>query len=297
MGSVRILLVDDEAEFVEALSARLDARGFACDTATSGDEALSKLAGDEYDVIVLDLKMPGKDGLETLVEIKAQKPLTEVIILTGKGTEEAAITAMLKGAFDFLAKPPDLNDLIQKIHQANARKAEHLDRINRASSPGDGDPGRTEEEPLSAHSLEALHGATAEGEHHGRLIVMGQESEFSKPLIEYALDMAERFSYAVVAVNAAGFAPGTFKSFPEAKERARREFRTASEIGAAPFREAATKRSVPFAHIVRYEDEDGAIRAIQQEVGEVEFVVSEPADGLVSADSSSAPNIVVYSIV
>ena len=133
MEAVRVMLVDDEVDFVKALGPRLESRGFAVGMAFSGDETVEKLGGEDFDVVVLDLVMPGMDGLETLREIKSRWPLTEVIMLSGKGTEEAAIQGMKCGAFDFLAKPPEIVDLVEKITDAHARKAEHLSRIERAS--------------------------------------------------------------------------------------------------------------------------------------------------------------------
>jgi DNA-binding NtrC family response regulator len=128
----RVLLVDDEKEFVQALSERLKLRDYDVTTSLSGDDALEKIKHYNYDVVILDVAMPGVDGIDALREIKKMKPLTEVIMLTGHGTVEAAIEGMRLGAFDFLIKPCNTEDLDTKIKKAQARKAEHEERIRAA---------------------------------------------------------------------------------------------------------------------------------------------------------------------
>lgn len=129
---IRILLVDDEKEFVETLSERMTLRDYDVTTSFSGDDALEKIKQYNYDVVILDVAMPGVDGLDALVEIKKLKPLTEVIMLTGHGTVETAIEGMKRGAYDFLMKPCETEDLDDKIKKAHARKAEHEERIRAA---------------------------------------------------------------------------------------------------------------------------------------------------------------------
>ncbi|MBF0474447.1 MAG: response regulator [Deltaproteobacteria bacterium] len=136
MTNIRVLLVDDEEQFTSLLAQRLAARGFIAFTAASGDEALARLDQEEVDVIVLDLFMPGKSGIDTLQEIKRVKPLTEVIMLTGHATVEMAIKGMTLGAFDFLIKPTETEDLVEKITKAYKRKAEQQDRIRQAEVAG-----------------------------------------------------------------------------------------------------------------------------------------------------------------
>jgi DNA-binding NtrC family response regulator len=128
----RLLLVDDEKEFVQALSERLALRDYDVAISLSGDEALEKIMRYNYDVVILDVAMPGVSGIDALREIKKMKPLTEVIMLTGHGTVEAAIEGMRLGAFDFLIKPCNTEDLDTKIKNAQTRKAEHEDRIRAA---------------------------------------------------------------------------------------------------------------------------------------------------------------------
>jgi FixJ family two-component response regulator len=128
--------VDDEKEFVEALAERLEMRDFEVFIALAGEEALSEIREKEHDVIVLDVKMPGMDGIDVLREIKRTKPLVEVIMLTGFATVPSAIEGMKLGAFDFLLKPTETKDLIEKIENAHARKAEQEERIRQAEISG-----------------------------------------------------------------------------------------------------------------------------------------------------------------
>ena len=129
---IRILLVDDEKEYVETLAERLRNRGFHVTEAFSGSEAVEKLKGYNFDVTVLDVKMPGMSGIETLDQIKKLKPLTEVLMRTGHGTIETAIEGMKKGAYDYLLKPCKMDLLLEKINGAYERKSEHEERIRKA---------------------------------------------------------------------------------------------------------------------------------------------------------------------
>ena len=128
----RVLIVDDEKEFVEAMSERLNLREFDVTTSLSGESALEKVTGFNFDVVILDVAMPGLDGVETLREIKRKKPLIEVIMLTGNATVESAIEGMKLGAFDYLIKPCQTEDLVLKINKAQQRKAEQEERIREA---------------------------------------------------------------------------------------------------------------------------------------------------------------------
>jgi DNA-binding NtrC family response regulator len=119
MTTANILLVDDEIQFVETMTRRLSKRGVNALTAFSGQEALELLAaGKEVDIVVLDIKMPGMNGLETLKQIKKQNPSIDVIILTGQSTVDTAIKGMKLGAFDFLTKPCELEELVRIIKDA-----------------------------------------------------------------------------------------------------------------------------------------------------------------------------------
>jgi DNA-binding NtrC family response regulator len=127
-----VLVVDDEVQFVETLVKRLDRRGVKVNSAHSGQEALDTLEGSgatKTDVVVLDVKMPGMDGLETLALIKEKHPLVEVIMLTGHATVESAIEGMKHGAYDYLMKPCDLDVLMEKLNAAAVKKREHEAKI------------------------------------------------------------------------------------------------------------------------------------------------------------------------
>jgi len=128
-----VMLVDDEVPFVETMTKRLDKRGLKIISAFSGDEALKVLQKeDAVDVIILDVKMPEMDGIETLQEIKKQHPLKEVIMLTGHATVETAIEGMKMGAFDYLMKPCDIDTLVAKVDEAAKKKQSHDAKIEKA---------------------------------------------------------------------------------------------------------------------------------------------------------------------
>src|SRR5512139_2405959 len=115
----RVLVVDDEVDFLETLVNRLRRRKLEAEGASSGEEALELMKGKSFDVVVLDIKMPGGlDGIETLREIRRIGPLTEVILLTGHASLETSIEGMKLGAFDYLLKPVKLEELMPKLAAA-----------------------------------------------------------------------------------------------------------------------------------------------------------------------------------
>ncbi|MGC8493716.1 MAG: response regulator [Syntrophobacteraceae bacterium] len=120
---IRVLLVDDEKEFLDVLVKRLMKRKLDVTGVGSGSEALLALQERDVDVVILDVKMAGMDGLQTLKEIKRNHPLVEVIMLTGHANMDAAIEGMEAGAFDYLTKPADIDDLLYKVQDARQRKA------------------------------------------------------------------------------------------------------------------------------------------------------------------------------
>ncbi len=130
---IRVLLVDDEKDFVDALAERLEVRRFEVMKTYNGDEALALLKEQEADVIVLDMLMPGKDGMQTLREIKEIRPLAEIILLTGHGTPGKGVDVIQTGAFNYMTKPANLKDLLENIVNAYKRKSEHEERIRRAN--------------------------------------------------------------------------------------------------------------------------------------------------------------------
>jgi DNA-binding NtrC family response regulator len=130
MSEFRLLLVDDENEFVKTLARRLRHRGYVVECAFSGTESLRRLEKeDDVDVVFLDVRMPDPDGIKTVEKIKKKYPLVEVIMLTGYATVHSAVEALKFGAFDYLMKPCDLNDLISKAEQAASRKKDREDKI------------------------------------------------------------------------------------------------------------------------------------------------------------------------
>jgi DNA-binding NtrC family response regulator len=135
MESAVILIVDDERLHGDVVAQRLKQRGFAADAVSSGLEALKRLEEtNTIEVVLLDLKMPLMDGIATLQLIKKQYPLVEVVMLTGDATIDSAIEAMKSGAFDYLVKPFDIDQVIDKINAAAKRKRDREAKIREVRS-------------------------------------------------------------------------------------------------------------------------------------------------------------------
>lgn len=122
MLNFKVLVVDDEEDFLETIIKRLKDRNLEVSGAESGVKALELLDRQDFDVVVLDVRMPGLDGIETLKEIKKKKPFVEVIMLTGHASVESGIQGMQLGAFDYVMKPVPLDELLDKMRQAYERK-------------------------------------------------------------------------------------------------------------------------------------------------------------------------------
>jgi two-component system, OmpR family, response regulator len=122
METMRVFIVDDEDDFRETIVKRLNARKIQAEGAASGVKALEVLKEKDFDVIVLDVKMPDMDGIETLRHIKKMKPEIEVIMLTGHASVEFGLKGMQLGAFDYVMKPAPLNELLDTIGQAYNKK-------------------------------------------------------------------------------------------------------------------------------------------------------------------------------
>lgn len=120
--NARVMLVDDEQDYLDALSARLEMRGMTVTPVTRGAEAVEVALEKKFDVILLDLAMPGMDGLETLKKIKENDPDAEIIILTGHGSVKAGVEAMKLGAEDFMEKPVRLEQLLTRIEEAREKR-------------------------------------------------------------------------------------------------------------------------------------------------------------------------------
>jgi len=139
----KILLVDDEIVFTDNMSKLLTSRGYFVTAVNNGESAIRELEKKDFDVVVLDLKMPGMDGITTLKEIKKLGLFTETLILTGHGSVDTALEAIKIGAYDYLAKPCEINELVEKIEgawqQKNAdEKKDMQEKIQRViESPSD----------------------------------------------------------------------------------------------------------------------------------------------------------------
>jgi DNA-binding NtrC family response regulator len=129
---IDILIVDDERDFVEMLSLRLVDQGHRVRAAFTGEQGLAALEEAGCDVVILDIRMPGMDGITTLKAIKAHHPVVEVILLTGHGTIDTAVEGLKSGAFDYVQKPANFDELLDKLTAARARKAEQEERIRKA---------------------------------------------------------------------------------------------------------------------------------------------------------------------
>jgi len=133
MSIANVLLVDDEVEFVETFSERLGMRDLSISKAFNGEEALQVLeTKSDIEIVILDVKMPGMDGIETLAEIKKRFPLVEVIMLSGHADVESAIDGMKQGAFDYLMKPCDMDQIVAKVTEAAVKKRQHEEKIIQA---------------------------------------------------------------------------------------------------------------------------------------------------------------------
>jgi DNA-binding NtrC family response regulator len=120
--SEKVLLVDDEVDFLELMEERLVARGVEVSTSSSAEDALARIENDLFDAVILDLQMPGMNGLEALKRIKERSPEIQVILLTGHATVEKGVEAIKLGAMDFVEKPADLEMLSEKITKAHKKK-------------------------------------------------------------------------------------------------------------------------------------------------------------------------------
>jgi len=133
MGIANVLLVDDEVAFVDTFAERLELRNFEISKAFSGPEALQILEqNSNIEVVILDVKMPDMDGIETLADIKRKHPLVEVMMLSGHADVDSAIEGMKQGAFDYLMKPVDMDQIITKVTAAAAKKRQHEEKIIQA---------------------------------------------------------------------------------------------------------------------------------------------------------------------
>lgn len=134
MSKMKMMLVDDEERFLETTKKLLSRKGYEVSTATSGSEAMEKLITENVHVVILDVKMPGMDGVATLKAIKSRYPLVEVIMLTGHATVESAVDGLKSGASDYLMKPADLDELIRKSEEAYEKRQRIEEKIRVAQA-------------------------------------------------------------------------------------------------------------------------------------------------------------------
>jgi len=134
MEQMKMMLVDDEERFLSTTQKLLLRKGYDVLTASSGTDALEILRTHNIHVVILDVKMPGMDGIQTLNAIKRNYPLVEVIMLTGHGTIDSAVEGLKSGATDYLTKPADVQDLIEKAEEAFSKRQVLEDKIRVAQS-------------------------------------------------------------------------------------------------------------------------------------------------------------------
>ncbi|MEW5733767.1 MAG: response regulator [Thermodesulfobacteriota bacterium] len=134
MATMKLMLVDDEERFLLTTSKLLQKKGIEAFTASSGEKALEILDTNEMHVVVLDVKMPGMDGIETLREIKHRHPLVEVIMLTGHATVETAVDGLKSGAWDYVMKPCDIDTLLAKAQDAFEKRKAMEEKISMAQA-------------------------------------------------------------------------------------------------------------------------------------------------------------------
>ncbi len=132
MESFRVLIIDDEPDFLETLVKRLIRRKIDAVGVGSGEAALRLIEEQSFDVAILDMRMPGMDGIDTLKELKKRAPLMEVIMLTGHASVESGMQGMQIGAFDYVIKPAEFDDLVDKVNQAHQRKMLHEEKVRKS---------------------------------------------------------------------------------------------------------------------------------------------------------------------
>jgi DNA-binding NtrC family response regulator len=132
MNTIHLLLVDDEEQFLSTTKKILDKRGINTITCTNGFDALEILGKRRIDVVVLDIKMPGIDGINVLTRIKQDHPKVEVILLTGHASVESAVEGLKLGAFDYLTKPSRVSEIIAKVEEAFEKKRAKEEKARKA---------------------------------------------------------------------------------------------------------------------------------------------------------------------
>jgi DNA-binding NtrC family response regulator len=134
--TIKVLVVDDEEDFARILAKRLEFRDFEVACVSSGDAAVDLIRKQDFDVVLLDVLMPGQSGLDTLKQITAVNPLIHIIMLTGHARVDTAIQGMELGAYDYLIKPTDIEELTEKIMLAHSHKASQTEKIRQTTHSG-----------------------------------------------------------------------------------------------------------------------------------------------------------------
>lgn len=247
METIQILLVHEEKYFANTLADTLAQHEYLTEVTTYENLAIN-LQEQKPDIVILDTTIAGADNLRTIQEIRRIAPLTEILVLGSSTCKQQGIEAMYAGAFDMEIKPIDTEEFVKKVNNAYERKQQQLARIELAKKI----------------------------RNEGMLLVLGKENDFSQELIDYAVEMATRMSFSILALNAAGFTQGK-DLLPQ---QVFSDFQERSKQNAEKFRQAADKQGVPFAHMVKFNEEDSAIQEIQNdaEIDEIDFVVSEPEE-------------------
>ena len=129
MEKMKLMLVDDEERYLQTTAKLIEKKGYEVFTARSGEEALEKLKAQDVHVVILDMKMPGMDGNETLKAAKTLYPLVEIILLTGHATVDSAIDGLKNGAFDYLMKPADIDQILEKALDAFEKRQRVEEKI------------------------------------------------------------------------------------------------------------------------------------------------------------------------
>ncbi len=280
MKQIKILLVDDEEEFVKTLSERMQIKNLDSDFVLSGEQALESLGNLTPDVMILDLKMPGINGMDVLRHVNKDYPQVQVIILTGHGSEQDKKNVLDLGAFDYFAKPVDLDELIQSISNAYELKIE----THGKDSPAESAKFMTVSMKNSRSSAaETSVKANLDGETEapvketlGKLVVVGSESEFSEEIIDYGLEMARRMDFEIVALNTAPLICKNFKEFTPPWKKVCEEFQTESEENVRPFQQKADENRIGFTHAVEFVEVDDALEKLKTRLKNISLVVSRP---------------------
>lgn len=301
MKQIKILLVDDEEDFVKTLSDRMQIKNLDSDFVLSGEQALESLGVLTPDVMILDLKMPGINGMEVLQRVKKDYPQVQVIILTGHGTNQDRLKSIDLGAFDYFVKPVDIDALIQSIESAYKSKIETYGKDNPAESAkfmtismkkdrsflkdiavdlsADGQQDQEEnvvaEEEPDSQTAKVLTNKSPR-KTPGKLVVVGDDSEFSEDIINYGLEMAQRMEYEIVALNTAPLIGKNFKVFTPPWKKVCEEFQVHSEENVKSFQQKAEKQKIRFTHAVEFVEIDDALEKLKTRFRNISLVVSKP---------------------